>query len=61
MTIQNSLKKIRPFWVKRISEELSSGEGVRHGFSEQLERFFDLLEHAIVNRDTAWLDPILVD
>ena len=61
MTIQNSLKKIRPIWVKRISEELSSGEGVRHGFSEQLERFFDLLEQAIVNRDTAWLDPILVD
>ena len=61
MTIQTSLKKIRPIWVQRISEELSSGDGVRHGFKEQLERFFDLLEQAIVDRDTAWLDPILVD
>jgi len=61
MTIQTSLKKIRPFWVKRIAEELASGEGVRIGFSEQLERFFDLLEQAIINEDTAWLDPILID
>jgi signal transduction histidine kinase len=61
MTLQNSLQKIHPPWVQRISRELASGEGVRVGFVEQLERFFKLLEQAVMSGDTAWLDPILYD
>ena len=61
MTVQESLKKIRTPWVERISRELAAGEGVRAGFSEQLERFFDLLEQSIVSGDMAWLDSILYD
>lgn len=61
MAVQESLKKIRTPWVERISRELAAGEGVRAGFSEQLERFFDLLEQTIVTGDMAWLDPILYD
>lgn len=61
MAVQESLKKIRTSWVERISRELAAGEGVRAGFSEQLERFFDLLEQTIVTGDMAWLDPILYD
>ncbi|KXK16174.1 MAG: putative two-component sensor histidine kinase [Chloroflexi bacterium OLB14] len=61
MSIQTSLQKIRGLWVERISRELASGEGVRAGFAEQLERFFDLLEQTIVTGDTAWLDSILYD
>ncbi len=61
MTLQDSLRKIRTPWVERISRELASGEGVRVGFVEQLERFFDLIEQTVMTGDTAWLDPILYD
>ena len=61
MTLQNSLQKIRIPWVERISRELASGEGVRVGFAEQLERFYELLEQTVSTGDTAWLDPILYD
>lgn len=61
MSIQTSLQKIRAPWIERISRELASGEGVRTGFAEQLERFYELLEQTVVTGDTAWLDPILYD
>ncbi|MBL0345605.1 HAMP domain-containing sensor histidine kinase [Candidatus Villigracilis affinis] len=61
MTVQESLQKIRTHWVERISRELASGEGVRAGFVEQLERFYELLEHTVVTGNLAWLDPVLYD
>ncbi len=61
MALQTSLQKIRTPWVERISRELASGEGVRVGFVEQLERFYELLEQSVMTGDTAWLDPILYD
>lgn len=61
MATQDSLHQIRTQWVERISRDLASGEGVRAGFVEQLERFYDLLEQTIMTGDTAWLDPILYD
>lgn len=61
MAIRESLQKIRTPWMERISRELASGENVRAGFTEQLNRFYELLEQTIVTGDTAWLDPILYD
>ncbi|MBN8655514.1 MAG: HAMP domain-containing histidine kinase [Anaerolineae bacterium] len=61
MTAQASLKKLRTIWVERISRELAAGEGVRTGFTEELERFYELLEQAVATGDMAWLDPILYD
>ena len=61
MAVQASLQKIRGLWVERISRELASGEGVRAGFTEELERFCELLEQTIITGDTAWLDSILYD
>ena len=61
MTLQASLQKLHDPWVERISRELASGEGVRAGFSEQLVRFYELLEQTVMTGDTAWLDPILYD
>ena len=61
MTVQASLKKIRTIWVERISREMAAGEGVRTGFAEQLERFYELLEQSVSTGDMAWLDPILYD
>jgi signal transduction histidine kinase len=61
MTIHDSLRQIRPQWTEHISRELARGEGVRAGFLEQLERFYDLLEQAVITGDVAWLDPVLYD
>src|SRR5512133_3529162 len=61
MTIHDSLQQIHTQWMERISRELARGEGVRLGFLEQLERFYDLLEQTVITGDTAWLDPILYD
>ena len=61
MTLRQSLLKIHAPWVERISRELASGEGVRAGFAEQLERFYDLLEQSVISGNTAWIDPILND
>lgn len=61
MALRKSLQKIRTPLVERISRELASGEGVRSGFAEQLERFFDMLEQTLTTGQTAWLDPILYD
>lgn len=61
MTVHESLQKIRPLWMERVSRDLARGEGVRAGFVEQLERFYDLLEQTVITGDTAWLDPILYD
>lgn len=61
MAVQASLRKLRPIWVERVSREMAVGEGIRAGFTEQLERFYDLLEQTIITGDMAWLDPILYD
>ncbi len=61
MVLQEALQKIHNPWIERISRELARGEGVRSGFAEQLERFYNMLEQTVATGDTAWLDPILYD
>lgn len=61
MTLQEALQKLHLPWIERISRELALGEGVRSGFAEQLERFYNMLEQTVVTGNTAWLDPILYD
>ncbi|MBL8079008.1 MAG: HAMP domain-containing histidine kinase [Anaerolineales bacterium] len=61
MVLQEALQKIHDPWIERISRELARGEGVRSGFAEQLERFYNMLEQTVATGDTAWLDPILYD
>ena len=61
MVLQEALQKIDDPWIERISRELARGEGVRSGFAEQLERFYNMLEQTVATGDTAWLDPILYD
>ncbi|MFN8414372.1 MAG: HAMP domain-containing sensor histidine kinase [Anaerolineales bacterium] len=61
MSVQDSLQKIRPTWVERVSRDLARGEGVRAGFAEQLERFYTLLDQTVMTGNMAWLDPILFD
>ncbi|HEX2997700.1 MAG TPA: HAMP domain-containing sensor histidine kinase [Anaerolineales bacterium] len=59
--IQKVLAKIRPAWMARVGQEMARGMDVRADFEDQLERFFDLLQHAITSGDLAWMDSILLD
>jgi signal transduction histidine kinase len=59
MSNAETLKQIRLTWISRVAHRMARGQEVRESFRLQLERFFDLLEHAILTGDPAWLNPIL--
>ncbi|HVN16501.1 MAG TPA: HAMP domain-containing sensor histidine kinase [Anaerolineales bacterium] len=61
MTAQELLNKIRDPWTQRVSQTLARGSGVRESFEQQLIRFFDLMEQAVLTGDSGWLDSILYD
>ena len=61
MSVQEHLVKIRKKLIRRASQNLARGAGVRENFEMQLERFFDLFEQALVTGDPAWLDAVLYD
>lgn len=61
MSIEETLTRIRPALQKRVGNSLARGTGVRENFQDQLTKFFDLLEQAVVSGDAKWLDPLLYD
>ncbi len=61
MSIQDTLSLIRPGIQKRAANALARGAGVRQTFNNQLAKFFDLLEEALVSGDASWLDSLLHD
>ncbi len=61
MTVPGNLTKIRKKLIRRASQNLARGAGVRENFENEMERFFDLLEQAVVTGDPGWLDPVLYD
>lgn len=61
MSIQNSFKSIRPILQKRAANTLARASGVREDFQEQLTKFFDLIEQAVVSGDADWLDVLLFE
>jgi signal transduction histidine kinase len=44
-----------------VGQTLARGTGVRESFEQQLGRFYDLMEQAVLSGDSAWLDPVLYD
>ena len=61
MTVPANLAKIRKKVIRRVSQNMARGAGVRENFEAQVERFFELFDQAIVTGDPAWLDPVLYD
>jgi signal transduction histidine kinase len=61
MSIQESYAKIRPILQKRAANTLARAAGVREDFEEQLTKFFDLIERAVVSGDANWLDVLLFE
>lgn len=59
MSLQESLARLRPVWLQRVSG-LARGAGVRENFAVQAERFYEMLEQATLSGDPSWLDGILV-
>jgi len=61
MSVEESLLRIRPALQKRAGNTLARGTGVRENFQDELVKFFDLLDQAVVSGDATWLDPLLYD
>jgi signal transduction histidine kinase len=61
MSVQENLARIRKKLIRRASQNMARGAGVRENFEGQLERFFDLFEQALNTGDPAWLDAVLYD
>lgn len=61
MNVQENLAKIRKKLIRRALQSLARGAGVRENFEGQLERFYNLLEQALVTGDSAWLDAVVFD
>jgi signal transduction histidine kinase len=61
LNVQALFTRIRKKLIRRASQNLARGAGVRESFEGQLERFFDLLEQALVTGDPAWMDAVVYD
>jgi len=61
MIIPELLTQVRGPWIQRVSQTLARGVGVRESFEEELSRFYDLMQQAVLTGDSAWLEPILYD
>jgi signal transduction histidine kinase len=61
MSVEKTLARIRPALQKRAGNVLARGSGVRENFNDELGKFFDLLEQAVVSGDAKWLDSLLYD
>ena len=61
MSVEETLVRIRPALQKRAGNVLARGTGVRENFQDELSKFFDLLDQAVVSGDAKWLDPLLYD
>jgi signal transduction histidine kinase len=59
MSAQESLAKIRPAWLHRVTHSVARGADVRVDFQKELEQFFSMLEQAVTTGDPAWMDSIL--
>jgi signal transduction histidine kinase len=59
--VQSNFAKTRKKFIHRALQTLARGAGVRENFEGQLERFYDLLEQALVTGDSAWLDAVIFD
>ena len=61
MRASEILAKIHDPWLERASAELSKNEVGKVLLADELERYFELLEHALESGDPGWLNPLLID
>ncbi|HEY9151847.1 MAG TPA: HAMP domain-containing sensor histidine kinase [Anaerolineales bacterium] len=59
MKAQELLHQIRPIWLQRVSQSLTRGANARDAFIDELNRFYDGLEQAVMTGNPAWLDPAI--
>lgn len=59
MDVLETLNRIRPLWISRLSHRLARGEGVRQSFQTQLNSLFDLIIQSIESGNPEWLNGLL--
>jgi signal transduction histidine kinase len=61
MSATELLASIRPTWLHRIAHDMARGTGVRENFTQELERFYDLMVQCVETGNFTWIDPVLID
>ena len=61
MKAQELLPQIRSTWLERVSLSLTRGGNAREPLRDQLARFFDGLEQAVMTGNPTWLDSVLYE
>ncbi len=56
-----SLKIVYEPWKQRVAREMQKDTPAREFVSEELDRYFELLEKALKDEDPGWLKPLLID
>ncbi len=59
MKAQELLVQIRSTWIQRVAQSLTRAIGAREAFLDELNRFYDGLEQAVMTGNPAWLDTVL--
>jgi signal transduction histidine kinase len=59
MRVVELFSKVRDRWAERVAYRLARGESVRESFHDELNRYFDLMRHAIISGDPGWLNEVL--
>jgi signal transduction histidine kinase len=61
MKAQELLSHIRPTWLERVTLSLTRGTNAREALHDQLARFYDGLEQAVMTGNPTWLDAVLFE
>lgn len=61
MKAQELLSQIRPTWLERVTLSLTRGTNAREALHDQLARFYDGLEQAVMTGNPTWLDSVLFE
>ncbi len=61
MQTAETLEKLRPLWLSKVSHHLAQGEKIRESLLGQLNRFYDLVINAVEKDETDQLDALLLE
>jgi signal transduction histidine kinase len=59
MSVLYQLEQIRSVWLEKTSNRLARREGVREGFVDQLNQFYDQLLKSVETNDSSGLDLVV--
>ncbi len=59
MSVLRLMETIREGWIKRVSQRIARGAGVRESSMEQLDKFYEALGYSLDTGDPTWLEHVI--